>query len=126
MGAMCLAVAGWRKALGHRACGGLESGGALKGTDGPPKVTERAQNADFRRFTPSPGKLKHLEGAGNRRLSQKNEDFRRKPQIWLRLLMSVTFISAPLKTWTCSTLGTAGKMPALDKSHKTPTRRSPL
>ena len=61
-----------------------ECQGALKGTE--LRVTERAQNADFRRkpqiFADSPfsWKFQHLEGAENRRFSQKTEDFRRKLQ----------------------------------------------
>ena len=73
---------------------------ALKG-DGT-KVTERAQNADFRRkpqifadFHPFSWKLKHLEGAGNRRKPQIFAANRRKTQIGLRHLRCVTFSSAP-------------------------------
>ena len=67
-------------------------------------VTERAQNADFCRkpqiFADSPLLLeipafwRAQETAENRRFSQKTEDSRRKPQIGLRHLRSVTFSSA--------------------------------
>ena len=46
-------------------------------------MTERAQNADFRRkpqiFADSP-LLLEIQAFGGRRFSQKTEDFRRKPQ----------------------------------------------
>ena len=58
-------------------------------------MTERAQNADFRRepqiFADSPLEIQAL---GDRRKPQKTEDFRRKPQIGLRHLRSVSFRSA--------------------------------
>ena len=70
-------------------------------------MTERAQNADFRRepqiFADSP-LLLEIEAFGGRRFSQKTADFRRKPkifaenrrkaQIGLRHLRCVTFSSA--------------------------------
>ena len=67
------------------------------------KVTETAQNVDFRRklqiFADSPfsWKLRHLEGAGNADLRRKPTIFTenpRKPQIGLRHLRCVTFSSA--------------------------------
>ena len=74
-------------------------------------MTEKAQNADFRRknrrfsqIQPFSWRFKHLEGAGNRRFSQKTEDFRRKAQEtadWApspevrHLLLSPDYIAAP-------------------------------
>ena len=64
--------------------------------DGP-KVTENAQNADFRRkpqiFADSP-LLLEIPASGGRRKPQKTADFRRKPLIGLRHLRCVTFSSA--------------------------------
>ena len=63
-------------------------------------MTESAQNADFRRFTPSPGNSsiwRAQETAEDRRFSQETVIFaenRRKLQIGIRHLRSVTFSSA--------------------------------
>ena len=53
-------------------------------------MTERAQSADFRRFTPAPGN----SSIGGRRKPQIVAENRRKPQIGLRHLRCVTFSSA--------------------------------
>ena len=65
-----------------------------------PKRRFSQRTADFRRFTPSPGNSsiwRAQETAENRRFSQKPQivaENRRKPQIGLRHLRSVTFSSA--------------------------------
>ena len=78
----------------------------MRSRDGT-EVTEKAQNADFRRkpqiFTDSP-LLLEIQAFGGRRKPQKTADFRRKPkifaenrrkqQIGLRHLRCVTFTSA--------------------------------
>ena len=64
------------------------------------KVTEKAQNADFRRkpqiFADSP-LLLEIPAFGGRRKPQKTADFRRKPQIFAgnRRLGSVTLGASP-------------------------------
>ena len=61
-----------------------------------PKRRFSQKTADFRRFTLSL-KFQHLEGAGNADVCRKPKIFaanRRKPQIGLRHLRSVTFSSA--------------------------------
>ena len=79
--------------------------GALKGTElrwqREPKTQTFAENRRFSQIHPFSWKFKHLEGAGNRRKPQifarKPKIFaenRRKPQIGLRHLRSVTFSSA--------------------------------
>ena len=65
-------------------------------------MTERAQNAYFRRkenrrfsqIRPFSWKFKHLEGAGNHRKPLIFVENRRKPQIGLCHLRGVTFSSA--------------------------------
>ena len=75
-------------------------------------MTERTQNADFRRkpqiLADSPLLLK-IQAFGGRRKPQKTADFRRKPQIFaekrrkpqigLRHLRCVTFSSAPKRNF---------------------------
>ena len=81
------------------------SGRAYKGTElrwqREPKTQIFAENRRFSQIHPFSWKFKHLEGAGNRRKPQifsENRRFsqktRRKPQIGLRHLRSVTFSSA--------------------------------
>ena len=72
--------------------------GELKVTDlrwqRKPKTQIFAENRRFSQIHPFSWKLKHLEGAGNRRKPQMFAEKRRKPLIGLRHLRSVTFSSA--------------------------------
>ena len=66
------------------ATGPLSSQGALQLTDlrrqRTPKTQIFAENRRLSQIHPFSWKFQHLEGAGNRRFSQKTKDFRRKPQ----------------------------------------------
>ena len=72
------------KNFGQKTLGWIFVQGELKGTElrwqREPKTQIFVENRRFSQIRPFSWKFKHLDCTGNRRFSQKTEDFRRKPQ----------------------------------------------